>query len=179
MPTNAAGPVLWETERLIAREWSEADAEAAFEMYGDIEVMRGLSGIVEADLESQGANLRKAIAAYRERPRGTGYWALVRKEDGRIVGASLVKPIPGDEEKIEIGWHLAKAHWGKGYATEAAREAIRVAFEHLPIDRLYCIVRPWNERSLRVAERLAFVRLPGLRRYYDTDVVLLELLRPA
>ena len=121
MPTNAAGPVLWETERLIAREWSEADAEAAFEMYGDIEVMRGLSGIVEADLESQGANLRKAIAAYRERPRGTGYWALVRKEDGRIVGASLVKPIPGDEEKIEIGWHLAKAHWGKGYATEAAR----------------------------------------------------------
>ncbi len=172
MRTNGAGQAPFETERLIGREWNEADVPAAFAIYGDAEIMKGLGRGPEADLESQRENLLKAVAAYRERPYGTGYWALVQKSDGQIVGASIVKPIPGDEAKVEIGWHLAREFWGRGYATEGAREAIRIAFRHLPVDRLYALAFPWNVRSLAVMGRLGFRRGELTRAYYDAELVL-------
>jgi len=177
MHTQPKGPIRFETERLIGREWTEADVPAAFAMYSDPEVQAGLSGITEPTIESQRENLRKVIEAYRNRPIGTGYWALERKLDGIVVGATIVKPIPGDEEKVEVGWHMARAYWGKGYATEAAQEAIRIGFQYLPVKRLFCLVRPWNVRSLRVAEKLGFERIGLTTAYYNNECVLLELTR--
>jgi RimJ/RimL family protein N-acetyltransferase len=177
--TNANGLIEWETERLRAREWTLDDVEAAFAMYGDMDVQRGLSGEVVPHLEAQREWLSAAIERSRSRPYGSGYWALERKTDRAVVGASLVKPIPEDEEKIEIGWHLAKRHWGQGYAIEAAHGAAKVAFQHLPIDRLYCVVYPWNERSINVARKLGFVQIPGIHVIYDREVFLFELPRSA
>lgn len=177
MRTNAAGLAPFETERLLGREWLESDVEAAFALYGDPEVMRGLAAPPTADLESQREWLAKAVAAYRERPFGTGFWALERKEDGRIVGAAVVKPIPGDEERIEVGWQLAREFWGHGYAAEGAREAIRIAFRALPLEVIYALVLPWNERSLKVAARLGFVRGETTTAYYNAELVVHTLSR--
>lgn len=171
METNENGLESFETERLIGREWTESDVEAAFAIYGDPEVMRGLSGVPEPNIESQRENLLAAVERYRERPKGMGFWALERKSDSRIVGGAIVKAIPEDEEKIEVGWQLGREFWGQGYATESARKAIEIGFRHLNIDRIYALVRPWNERSLRVTERLGFIRGEITHRYYELELI--------
>ena len=178
METNKNGLEGFETERLIGREWRESDVEAAFAMYGDPEVMRGLAREPEPNLEAQRENLLAVIARYRERPKGTGFWALERKDDGRIVGASVVKELPNDEDKIEVGWHVAREFWGNGYATEGAQEAISIAFCHLPIERIHALVMPWNERSLRITEKLGFTRGELTNQYYDADLIVHRLERP-
>lgn len=167
----------FETERLIGREWTEADVEAAFAIYGDPEIQAGLAGTPEPSLESQRANLLKAIEAYRARPKGTGFWALERKSDGAVVGATVVKPLPNGDGKVEIGWQTARAHWGQGFATEGARAGLSLAFERLPIDRMYCLVKEWNTRSQRVAEKLGFRRVGPTTEYYDMELILFDLER--
>lgn len=175
--TNADGLPTFETERCLCREWRETDVEDAFAMYGDPEVMKGLSGQPEPNIESQLHFLRKAIQAYRERPRGTGFWALERKTDGRIVGAVIVKPIPNGEGQIEVGWHVARECWGQGYAVEAAREAIRIAFRELGIEEILALVKPWNAQSLRVTEKLGFERGESTTQFYDFELIVHRLSR--
>lgn len=179
METNVVWLESFETERLIGREWRVEDVEAAFAMYGDPEVMLGLAREPEPDLETQRENLLAAIERYRVRPKGMGFWALERKEDGRVVGTAVVKELPNDEEKVEVGWHLARAFWGNGYATESARAAIDVAFRHLPIEKIYALVMPWNKRSLRITEKLGFTRGEPTTRYYEAELIVHWLDRPS
>jgi len=58
---------------------------------------------------------------------------------------------------VEIGWRLAKQFWHKGYATEAAREALNFAFQHLQFLKLYSFTTVDNVRSRAVMERLNMV----------------------
>ena len=55
-------------------------------------------------------------------PDGYGSWPLFERESGALVGAVLLKPLP-EAEEIEVGWHLARAAWGNGYATESGKAA--------------------------------------------------------
>jgi [ribosomal protein S5]-alanine N-acetyltransferase len=144
-----------DTERLLIRPWTLDDAEVAFLVYGDAEVTRflGNDGRPQESVQTMREALQRTAernAVYKGR---FGSWALFEKESGEIVGAVLLKPLPGSE-KIEVGWHLARKHWGKGYATESAREAIRYGFEELGLEAIYAVVYPENARSLRVCERL-------------------------
>ena len=59
---------------------------------------------------------------------------------------------------VEVGWRLAREHWGHGYATEAAREALRFGFEELGLDEIVSFTVPQNIRSRRVMERIGLVR---------------------
>ena len=62
---------------------------------------------------------------------------------------------------VEIGWRLAYEHWGRGYATEAARAALDFAFDRLQFDEIVSYTVPANDRSRRVMERLGMTRLPA------------------
>jgi RimJ/RimL family protein N-acetyltransferase len=62
---------------------------------------------------------------------------------------------------VEVGWRLARAHWGHGYATEAAREALRFGFEEVGLAEIVSFTVPANERSRRVMERIGLRRDPG------------------
>jgi ribosomal-protein-alanine N-acetyltransferase len=62
---------------------------------------------------------------------------------------------------VEIGWRLARAHWGKGYAAEAARAALDFGFAELRLDRIFAFTVPANERSRRVMERIGMTRSPA------------------
>src|SRR5436190_18060817 len=110
-------PVVFETERLIARHWEpERDAEDALAIYGDPEVMRflGRTPQVIADLDEMRARLEKLMEVYATHP-GTGSWALEEKATGRVVGAVLVKLLPDGDgnptQDTEVGWHLGRAAW--------------------------------------------------------------------
>jgi RimJ/RimL family protein N-acetyltransferase len=166
--------VVFETERLRARRWRPADAEAAYAIYSRPEVTRylGAEGKPTQSLEQQRANLERIAAQYDERP-GFGGWALELRDTAAIVGAVLLKPLPAAEE-IEVGWHLAPERWGNGYATEAGAAAIAHGWR-VGLDEIYAIVRPENERSLRVARRLGMTSLGITDRYYGVEAELFRI----
>jgi ribosomal-protein-alanine N-acetyltransferase len=174
--------VIFETERLIARDWDpERDAEDAFGMYGDPEVMRylGRTPQVAESVDVVRERLAKVIQVYRERNNGTGGWALEEKSTGRAVGAILLKHLPdGNEvptEDVEVGWHLRRSAWGQGYATEAARAAIAYGFAELNLPVIYSVVYKENERSIAVTRRLGMTALGPTDKYYGVTVELFQI----
>jgi RimJ/RimL family protein N-acetyltransferase len=74
-------------------------------------------------------------------------------------------------DDIEVGWHLHPDAWGHGYATEAARGALRWGFDR-GLEEVHAVVRPDNAPSLRVCGRLAMVPVGRTSRYYDTELEL-------
>jgi RimJ/RimL family protein N-acetyltransferase len=88
--------------------------------------------------------------------RGYGPWAVeVEGSDTFIgfVGLHDAEAVLG-RAAVEVGWRLAAEHWGRGYATEAARECLRYAFEELGLDEVVSFTTPANVRSRRVMEKI-------------------------
>ena len=92
---------------------------------------------------------------------GLGWWAVFLNDqvgpDGApvFVGQVILQPLEGTD-KIEIGWLFLPEHWGRGYASEAARAMLTHGFETLPLDQLVALVLPENQRSLGVIHKLGF-----------------------
>ncbi|WP_414623933.1 GNAT family N-acetyltransferase [Calothrix sp. CCY 0018] len=165
---------LLETERLIIRRWiPEIDAKQAFEIYGDAEVMRYIgTGKTEASIETQRQSLEAAIERYKQSDNTTtGAWAIVEKQSTTIVGTILLKQLPDINRQptndYEVGWHLRKASWGKGYATEAGREIINYGFNILQLPVIYAVVKPENHASVKVTQRLGMKPLGITNQYYN------------
>ena len=88
---------------------------------------------------------------------GFGVWALVERECGEVAGwAGPSHPafVPELATEVEVGWTLRRPFWGRGLATEAAREAMAAGFAHLDRDELISLIHPDNARSMAVARRL-------------------------
>ncbi|MGD0529981.1 MAG: GNAT family N-acetyltransferase [Polyangiaceae bacterium] len=93
---------------------------------------------------------------------GVGWWA-VELRDGTLVGnvgAFFREPWP----EIEIGWNTMRAHWGQGFATEAATEVVRYVFEERRERRVTALIDARNTASLRVAAAL------GMTYEADTEI---------
>ena len=144
-----------ETERLRLRAFRNEDLDAYAAMCADPEVMRYLG--TGATLSR--ADTWRSMAGFLGHwaLRGHGMWALEEKATGTLVGrAGFLEPEgwPG----FELGWTLGRPHWGRGFATEAARRALDYAFHELDRDRVISLIRPANTPSMRVAERLGEAR---------------------
>jgi ribosomal-protein-alanine N-acetyltransferase len=168
--------VIFETERLVARDWSLDDAEAAYEIYADPEVVRYL-GSVPMPVESVDA-MRERVAGWlarndATRDAGMGFWALTTR-DGTLLGATLLKPLP-DHEEVEVGWHLGTAHQGRGYATEGARGAVTYGFGSLALPVVYAVIVRENAASAAVAQRLGMTYEGPTSGYYGRELDLWSL----
>jgi RimJ/RimL family protein N-acetyltransferase len=151
------------TERLILRPWEDEDVAPFAAMNSDPQVMEFFPSIRTE--EQSRAGVAKAQAAYARD--GFCMFAAELRATGEFIGfiglAKLDFPIPGvAQPAVEIGWRLARAHWGKGLATEGARAVVRYAFETLRLEEIVAIAVPANVRSLRVMEKLGMSRAPGL-----------------
>jgi RimJ/RimL family protein N-acetyltransferase len=174
---------VFETERLYGRAYELADAEAAFDIYGDPVVM---SFIGPSNVTVSVAQQREKIAAIREKfgalPEPLGVFALFERATGELVGTGLLKTIPDatglNTEDIEIGWHLAQRCWGRGLATETGRALAARAFTQSSIDVLNIVIHPGNERSVAVARRLGATFLGRTTRYYGEELEHFQLERP-
>ncbi|NOX91724.1 MAG: GNAT family N-acetyltransferase [Gammaproteobacteria bacterium] len=86
-----------------------------------------------------------------------GFWAVETKSENEFIGfVGLHKPtydLPVTP-CVEIGWRVCNKYWGKGYATEAAQESLRFAFEELKLSEVYSFTSVSNTRSWSVMERL-------------------------
>jgi len=85
--------------------------------------------------------------------RGYGMWAVVERSTNRLIGhIGFLNPEGG--LGFELGWALARHAWGRGYALEGTRAAVQHAFTALNRDHIACVIRPENDRSIHLAERL-------------------------
>lgn len=152
-----------ETDRLVLRLPRLEDAEGAADYLTDPEVMRYLGGETVPRQDAPSV-VQKWLDRWEAN--GFGHFAIERRDDGRFLGrvgmivwdtrdwrhATLADA--GEHAQPELGWTLARAHWGNGYATEAARAVRDWARTERGIERLISLIHHDNVRSQRVAERL-------------------------
>jgi RimJ/RimL family protein N-acetyltransferase len=158
---------IFETERLIIREWTEspADLDRVLDIYSRMEVGRwlGMTKPMET-LDQARAAVQRWSARY-----GTphGCWAVEVRATGVVAGTVLLQPFP-DATEVEVGWHLHPDSWGYGYATEAGRAAVEHGFAH-GLDEIYAIAYPDNEPSLAVMRRIGMSPIGRTTRWYQRE----------
>jgi RimJ/RimL family protein N-acetyltransferase len=148
-----------QTERLILRAWEARDLAPFAALNADPEVMRHFPRpLVRAESDAAVARIGD-----RWRADGIGFGVAERKADGAfigMVGLSRVRFAPM-QGAVEIGWRLARVHWGQGYATEAARGWLGHGFGGMGLAEIIAFTVPANLASRRVMARLGMRRDPG------------------
>ncbi|MGN6798631.1 MAG: GNAT family N-acetyltransferase [Gaiellaceae bacterium] len=141
------------TERLVLRQWREADKEPFAALNADPVVMEHFPSTMTREASDAFAD----SVTGRIAERGWGLWAV--EADGEFIGfVGLNEPdfMPG----VEIGWRLARDAWGHGYATEAALAVLEYARDELGLDEVISFTSTTNLRSQRVMERIGMTRDP-------------------
>jgi RimJ/RimL family protein N-acetyltransferase len=159
MPAMSTTPEL-RTARLRLRAWEEADLEPLARMSSDPRVMEYLPGMLSR--EQAAAMLARITAHFAEH--GFGLWAVEVPGVAPFIGG-VGLAVPRFEAAfmpcVEVGWRLAAEHWGRGYATEAARAALAFGFDELGLDEIVSFTVHANQRSRTVMERLGMQRDPS------------------
>lgn len=143
--------MILETDRLVLGTWRCSDWIALRPIATDVEVMRYITGGVPWSDERIQLFVNRQVELFSER--GFCRWKLLLKPTEEMIGFCGVG-CWGEGLEPEIGWWLARRYWGRGLATEAARVALRDAFERAGFDRIISIARPENAASLRIMEKL-------------------------
>lgn len=143
------------TERLVLRQWIDADREPFALLNADPAVMEFFPSTLD---RSQSDTFVDRVSGQLAE-RGWGLWA-VESADGFIgfTGLSVPRFEAAFTPCIEIGWRLARTAWGRGFATEAARAVTAHAFDDLGLDELVSFTTVSNVRSRAVMERLGMTR---------------------
>jgi RimJ/RimL family protein N-acetyltransferase len=148
------------TERLVLRRWREPDRDAFAALNADPAVMEHLSKVLTREESDEFAD--RIEDGFEDR--GYGLWA-VEVIDGApfigFVGLSLATFEAPFTPAVEVGWRLAREHWGHGYATEAGRASLDFAFDVLELDEVLSFTVPANRRSWGVMERLGLRHDPA------------------
>lgn len=143
--------MILETDRLLLREYVEADAEAFFGLNTDPEVLRFTGDAPLRNVEHARQILRDhPICDYRKY--GFGRWACIHKVTGAHLGFAGLKQIE-ELREVEIGFRLMRVHWGFGFATEAAKAAVAYGLGDLALKRIIGLVMPENCASVRVLRK--------------------------
>lgn len=144
-----------ETKRLILRELRPEDAAGIFELDADPLVHQFL-GNEPIRTMAEAAAVIGLIQAQYERF-GIGRWAMIEKRSGHFIGWSGLKFMEDDESGhtnyFDVGYRIIPRYWGKGYATESAKEALRYGFEQLQLSEIIGTVNELNLASKRVLEK--------------------------
>jgi RimJ/RimL family protein N-acetyltransferase len=153
-----------ETARLLLRKPEFEDGLAALDLYGDPVAMEFLGGVHPRVAADPTFVVRSWLKRWDDN--GCGPFSIVRRMDGRWLGRTGILvwdsrtwthttfAEAGEDAQPELGWALAREHWGMGYATEAAGAVREWAYDDLGVGRLISLIAPANVRSQRLAERL-------------------------
>ncbi|MFF2348251.1 GNAT family N-acetyltransferase [Kitasatospora sp. NPDC058115] len=147
------------TDRLLLRGWRASDLEPWAAVNADPEVREHLGDVLtRAQSDASVARFRADFGR-----RGYGWWAVEVRATGEFIGFAGLDdvddglPFTG----VEIGWRLARAAWGHGYATEAARAVLAFGFGTLALPEVLAVTTARNLRSQAVMRRLGMTTDPA------------------
>ena len=138
----------FETDRLILREITQADYDSWYEILSDAETMKHYP----APYDKAGVQRWVDWTLSNYARYGFGLWAVILKENGEFIGdCGITMQNINGRELPEIGYHINKKHWRRGYASEAARICMQHAFETLHFPAIYSYMSSTNAASYGVA----------------------------
>lgn len=146
---------LLETSRLYLREMTPEDAEAAYLLNLDPDVLK-YTGDEPFETVDEARDFLEKYASYRTY--GFGRWALILKETGEFLGWCGLKYTP-ELDEYDIGYRLMKKFWGCGYATEAAKACLEAGFNRFNMPVIVGRAMPENTASIRVLEKIGLTFL--------------------
>lgn len=139
------------TPRMSLLPWKPEDTSEFLPIASDREVMRYIGDGLPWSREQVERFVARQIDVQRRY--GFCLWQLRFRATGALIGFCGLQPLDGTDE-IEIGWWLARAFWGQGLATEAAREAMRDGLERVGLRRVVAIAQLPNLASVRIMKKL-------------------------
>lgn len=142
-----------ETKRLILRDWKDSDLEPFAELNANPDVMAYFPSVLsKSESDHLALTIRNKIES-----EGWGPWAVELKTTQQFIGVVGLQRVdvnlpvaPG----VEIAWRLAKSHWGRGYATEAAKASLEYATDVLKVDQVISFTATLNTRSQAVMKKI-------------------------
>ena len=139
-----------ETERLILRKWTDADAESLFHYAKDPAVG-----------PAAGWQPHQSVEESRNLLNGAECYAICEKGSDEAIGSIELRlnghtDMTDRDDECELGYWLGKPFWGRGYMPEAAKEILRHGFEDLGMNVIWCGYYDGNQKSKRVQEKLGF-----------------------
>ena len=150
------GPTL-RTERLVLRRWRAEDLAPFGALNADPVVMEHFQTMLSR--EESDAMASRIDAEFEDC--GFGLWAVEVSGGSPFIGYVGLHRVPfvaPFTPAVEVGWRLAREHWGHGYATEAATEAVRFGLEDIGLEEVVSFTTPDNVRSWKVMESIGMVR---------------------
>jgi ribosomal-protein-alanine N-acetyltransferase len=139
------------TERLVLRRWTDADRPAFYDLNSDPLVMATIGPVMD---RAQSDNLMDRIEAGFDVHR-FGLWCV--ELEGVSIGFTGLS-VPWFRDGVEVGWRIRSRWWGHGYAPEAARAAVAVAFDEVGLDEVISFTAATNTNSQRVMEKIGMTR---------------------
>ncbi|MCC6968383.1 MAG: GNAT family N-acetyltransferase [Nitrospira sp.] len=153
MSKQVVPPIEIDTDRLRLRQWYATDRAPFAALNADPRVMEFFPARLSCAESDAMANRCARLIAER----GWGFWAVAIRHGPEFIGLVGLQPTAPElpfSPSIEISWRLAAQHWGHGYATEAARGALRVGFTQLHVPEIVAFTAVGNSRSRAVMERI-------------------------
>ena len=140
-----------ETERLKFRQMEHKDVDLLMEIFADPIAMKYYPSTLSREHAMKWIDWN--IQSYELH--GIGLWICELKENGTFIGqCGIIPQVVDGQEEMEVGYLLARKHWGQGYATEAAKALIDFGFNELGLTRIIATIYHKNDPSMRVAERI-------------------------
>lgn len=159
-----------EAERLVLRTFQARDGDAWVAMFSDPQVTRFLPGGAPRTKDTFETQLAARHAMEAEL--GYAMWAVEGKATGTFIGQCGLRPAatmdPNAGSEIDLAYHLTRASWGKGYATEAVVAVLGHGLGPVGLERVMAVALPENVGSWRVMEK-AGMRYEGRAAYYGLD----------
>lgn len=154
-------PVQLRTARLSLRTWRDADRAPFAALNADPEVMEHFP----ATLARDESDVLVDRIVERMNRHGVGLWAVEVRATGEFAGFVGLNPVPRElpirSEGWEVGWRLARRHWGHGYAGEAARAALAYGLGEAGLAEIVSFTATTNLRSQAVMRRIGMQREPA------------------
>lgn len=156
-----------ETERLLLRTMTEEDAPRLFEVWSSPDVTKFMN--IEPFTEiKQAADMIAFLNGLALENKAVRY-AVIEKESGAIIGSCGFNELDFGQRRVEIGYDLDPAYWGKGYAPEAIGCLLAYAFGELGMSLIKAKVEPENVNSIKVLRKLRFTFAGTLSSGEDAD----------
>ncbi|WP_458123897.1 GNAT family N-acetyltransferase [Paenibacillus sp. Z3-2] len=151
------------TERLQLRKMKVSDSASLFKIWSDPDVTKFMNVSCFTD-ENQATAMINLLEELSQENKAIRF-SIIVQESNEIIGSCGYNSLDFENLKAEIGYDIARSHWGKGYATEAIFSLLTHAFSTLKLNRIEAKVDPENVNSIKLLQKLNFTFEGTLRAY--------------